>query len=346
MAWGACDHARFPRSTLTWKWPVAMLRASSVPSKGCEGAPMKRMMLFVFLALLLLLTSVHAQKKIVVLYTNDMMGRLKGEPAYFINRDFPPPLGNAASCATYVEQTRIEASLENYSILLLDAGNSFGNPVLGKSDVDRSVAFMNALAYDAASIGIYDVRFGEDALREIMDRTEFPWLSANLAWESDSEQVAEGYRIFEIDGIKIGIFGLISEYGPIWVESEIDEAFIFEKEVPQAFEMVSLLDDEGCDLIMGLTNTGFIHDSLLADSVSGIDVIIGGGEGRGMRDPFESALNHTIICRTYGNLSSIGRLELFIDERTKTIIRYKGSNITLFEEQFPPDQDILNLLAE
>ena len=53
-----------------------------------------------FLFLFLICGIVNAKKKIVVLYTNDMMGRLKGEPARFINRDFPPPLGNAASCAT------------------------------------------------------------------------------------------------------------------------------------------------------------------------------------------------------------------------------------------------------
>jgi 2',3'-cyclic-nucleotide 2'-phosphodiesterase (5'-nucleotidase family) len=294
----------------------------------------------------LLVSLAHAQKKIVILYTNDIMGRLEGEPAYFINRDFPPPLGNAASCATYVREARMDGESEGYKILLLDAGNCFGNPVLGKEDIGKTVTFMNSLDYDAVSIGIYDVRFGEDALWDIMDKTEFPWLSANLISRARDEYVGELYRIFDVEGIKIGIFGLVSEYGPIWVESKIDKAFIFEKEGQRTSKMVSLLTDEGCDLIVGLTNTGFIHDSLLADSVAGIDVIIGGGEGRGLREPYESVRNHTVICRTYGNLSSIGRLELFVDDQTKTIVRYKGDNITLFEEQFPPDPAILKMLAE
>jgi len=110
--------------------------------------------------------------------------------------------------------------------------------------------------------------------------------------------------------------------------------------------MVSLLRNEKCDIIIALTNIGFAHDSLLADSVSGIDVIIGGGEGRGSREPFESPINHTIICRTYGKLSSVGKLELNIDEQMREIIGYKGDNITLFAEQFPADTAIKKLLNE
>jgi 2',3'-cyclic-nucleotide 2'-phosphodiesterase (5'-nucleotidase family) len=311
-----------------------------------EGETMKKIAISISLFCLLLSGYARAEKKIVILYTNDMMGHLKGEPAYFINRDFPPPLGNAASCATYVKEARRDAEKDGSVVLLLDAGNCFGNPVLGKSDLGKTIDFMNILSYDAVSLGIYDVRFGEDVVWDIIDKTEFPWLSANLTWQSSSEYVTDRYRIFDLEGITIGIFGLISEYGPIWVESKIDEQFHFEKEGPRTFEVVSLLKEEGCDFIVGLTNTGFIHDSLLADSVPGIDVIIGGGEGRGMREPYESARNHTIICRTYGNLSSIGRLEVFVDEQTKTITRYRGSNITLFEEQFPPDPSILRLLAE
>jgi 2',3'-cyclic-nucleotide 2'-phosphodiesterase (5'-nucleotidase family) len=307
---------------------------------------MKRTSIFMIFAVLLVFNFAHAKKKIVILYTNDIMGRLEGELGYFINRDFPPPLGNAASCAAYVKGARRDAESEGYAILLLDAGNCFGNPVLEKSDIGKSVAFMNTLEYDAASIGIYDVRFGEDVLWDIMDKTTFPWFSANLISRASGDYVGELYRVFEVEGIRIGVFGLISEYGPIWVESKIDEQFIFKKEGPRASEVVSLLRDEGCDLVLGLTNTGFIHDSLLADSIPGIDVIIGGGEGRGLREPYESVLNHTIICRTYGNLSSIGRLELFVDEKTKEIVRYSGSNITLFEEQFPPDPGILRMLAE
>lgn len=302
----------------------------------------------VLLLMFILLTCeiVLSQKKIVILYTNDMMGRLKGEPAYFINRDFPPPLGNAASCATYIKEEREESMKKEYSVVLLDAGNCFGNPQVGGLEIGKTVEFMNRMKYDACAIGIYDTRLGEDILLDIFDKTSFPWLSANLKAKTRNECIGKLYKTIDCEGVVIGIFGLISEYGPIWVEKKIDKQFLYEKEMTRAEEMVSLLEENGCDIIVGLTNIGFVHDSLLADSIIGIDIIVGGGEGRGMREPFESAVNHTIICRTYGNLSSIGRLEIDVDEKTRKIIGYSGENITLFAEQFPPDVEIQKLLDE
>lgn len=306
---------------------------------------MRKVFLFCLL-FLFVYQLVNAKKKIVVLYTNDMMGRLKGEPARFINRDFPPPLGNAASCATYIKEERKNGLKKGYQVILLDAGNCFGNPQVGELKIGKTVEFMDRMKYDACAIGVYDTRLGENVLLDIFAQTSFPWLSANLKSERENENIGGLNKIIDCDGVKIGIFGLTTEYGPILVEKEIEKQFFFEKEKERAKAMVSLLREDGCDIIVGLTNIGFVHDSLLADSVSGIDIIIGGGEGKGQRKPFESAINHTIICRTYGNLSSIGMLEINIDEKTRKIIGYKGDNITLFTEQYPPDIEILKLLEE
>jgi 5'-nucleotidase/UDP-sugar diphosphatase len=302
--------------------------------------------LLLFLFLTLLCITARAGKKIVILYTNDMMGRLRGEPAYFINKDFPPPLGNAGSCATYVREAREEAEKKGFPVLLLDGGNCFGNAVLGDLEIGKTLAFMNTLGYDASAVGIYDSRLRKDVLWDIIDKSTFPWLSSNLRYREDHSYVTQRYLVIDCDGITVGLFGLISEYGPIWVEKEVYGDFIFEKEGPRAEEMVDYLRERGCDIVVGLTNIGFVHDSILADSVDGIDIIIGGGEGRGLQVPFESVYNHTIICRTYGNLSSIGRLEIEIDEDIKKVIGYTGENVTLFEEQFPPDREILELLEK
>ena len=313
--------------------------------KKKRNCMMKRALLIVSV---IILTSqiVYAEKKIVILYTNDIMGRLKCEPAYFINRDFPPLLGNAGSCATFIKEERNNGLRKGYDVILLDAGNCFGNPQLERLEIDKTVEFMNRVEYDACAIGVYDTRLGKDVLLDIIDRTSFPWLSGNLIEKSGNKYIGKLYKTFDYDGVKVGVFGLTTEYGPIFVEREIEEQFFFEKEAMSAEEIVSLLQQDSCDIIVGLTNIGFTHDSLLADSISGIDIIVGGGEGRGLKEPYESSVNHTIICRTYGNLSSIGRLELLIDETTRKIIGYTAENITLFAEQFPPDAGIQKLIQE
>jgi 5'-nucleotidase/UDP-sugar diphosphatase len=307
---------------------------------------MVRKSILVMFLMLLVAGLSRAHEKVVILYTNDMMGHLRGEPAYFINRDFPPPLGNASSCATYIEREREKAKKEHCKFMLLDAGNCFGNPVLGDLEVGKTVEYMNFVGYDACAIGIYDTRLGREKLTDIINKSNFPRLSANLRIKESDKCFSKSYTTMEYKDIKFGIFGLTSEYGPIWVEKDIDKQFDYDREKPKIEEMVRLLKESGCDIIIGLTNIGFVHDSLLVDSIPGIDVIIGGGEGRGMSEPYESGISHTIICRTYGNLSSIGRLELIIDEKTKRIVAHKGENITLFEEQFPPNRVIQKLLRE
>ena len=306
---------------------------------------MRKKIIFSFL-FLLSICEVTDAKKLVILYTNDIMGHLEGEPALFINRDFPPPLGNASSCATYIKRERDTAQRKGYRIILLDAGNCFGNPQQGELKIDETVQYMNDVRYDASAVGIYDTRLGEEKLETILEESSFPWLSANLISRKQGNYIGKLYSIIDYDNIKIGIFGLTPEYGPIWVESNIARQFYYEKELPRAKAVVSLLEKNGCNIIVGLTNVGFVHDSLIAETIPGIDVIIGGGEGRGLRKPFEGPENHTIICRTYGKLSSIGRLELNIDDKTRKIIGYKGDNITLFAEQFPPDSIIQKIIKE
>jgi len=306
---------------------------------------MRKKILFSFL-FLLSISEVTDAKKLVILYTNDIMGHLEGEPSLFINKDFPPPLGNAPSPATYIKRERSDAQRKGYKIILLDAGNCFGNPQWGKLKIDETVRYMNNVRYDASAIGIYDTRLGEEKLKDILEESSFPWLSANLISRKQGNYIGKLYRIIDYDDIKIGIFGLTSEYGPLWVENNIAKQFYYEKELSRAEAVVSLLEKNGCNVIVGLTNVGFAHDSLIAETIPGIDVIIGGGEGRGLKEPFEGPENHTIICRTYGKLSSIGRLELNIDDKTCKIIGYKGNNVTLFEEQFPADPAVQKLFKK
>ena len=195
---------------------------------------MKKFLIFIILFLIITYTVGFAGKRIVILYTNDMMGRLKGEFAYFINEDFPPPLGNAGSCATYVKDARREEEKKGNPLLLFDSGNCFGNPVLGDLEIGKTLEFMNILDYNASAIGIYDSRLRKDILWDIVDKSTFPWLSSNLKYREENSYVTEQYLIIECAGIMVGVFGLISEYGPIWVEKEVYEQFVFEKEAPRA----------------------------------------------------------------------------------------------------------------
>jgi 2',3'-cyclic-nucleotide 2'-phosphodiesterase (5'-nucleotidase family) len=88
-----------------------------------------------------------------------------------------------------------------------------------------------------------------------------------------------------------------------------------------------------------------------ADLFSGIDLMFTGHVHRGYYEPWEDPINHTIICQTYGNGSGVGEIVVKIDKKTKTIAGYNlpsesGGLVTLFEDEFPPENEVAEYIAE
>ncbi len=80
----------------------------------------------------------------------------------------------------------------------------------------------------------------------------------------------------------------------------------------------------------------------LAHRVPGIDLLFCGHIHVGYEKPWEDPVNHTLCFQTYGRGSGIGRVNIYIDRGTKTVIGYDyegtdGSLLTLFEDEFLPD---------
>jgi len=62
---------------------------------------------FILLISLLCFSILNAEEiKLNLLFTNDIHGGIDAVLATFMNPDFPPPLGGAASAATYIELVR------------------------------------------------------------------------------------------------------------------------------------------------------------------------------------------------------------------------------------------------
>jgi 2',3'-cyclic-nucleotide 2'-phosphodiesterase (5'-nucleotidase family) len=142
------------------------------------------------------------------------------------------------------------------------------------------------------------------------------------------------YKIVEFNGVKVGVFGLVSEASFIFMPFWTRDHYFFGREVETARKLAHFLKhDKGADIVIALTHIGQARDTLLIDSVPDIDVIVGGFDGRGMREAYESPYTHGIVVRTYERLTSIGRLDLFYDRKDKTIVDYKWNAISLSLEE-------------
>ncbi|MFD4489190.1 bifunctional metallophosphatase/5'-nucleotidase [Lysinibacillus fusiformis] len=205
-------------------------------------------------------------------------------------------LANIARKVTAVKEVRAKKP----NALLLDAGDVFSgtlyfNEFKGQADL----AFMNLMKYDVMTFGNHEFDLGatpegHQALVDFIKGSQFPFVSSNVDFSKDTKftglftdlissepQNGKIYNgiIKEVNGEKVGIFGLttaetkdISSPGSIAFEDYITEA----KKAVKAFE------DKGVNKIIALTHIGFDdnpaydNDQILAKSVEGIDVIVGG----------------------------------------------------------------------
>jgi len=266
---------------------------------------------------------------VVVLYTAGISGALDPMPASWINPEFPPMCGGAGSLVKLVEEYR-----DKYPLLLVSAGGFF-HP-LDSVPWRRVVNFFNKAGYDAVCVGINELHLGMDTLKVAIRESEFPWLCANL-YSRNRERFLPRYMVVEKAGVKIGIFGVLTEYADMFSTTPVAREFVFTRELEAMEDVVRELKVQGVDLVVMLSHLGWKHDSVLVKEVSGIDVVVSGFDGWALREPYEDPVNHTVILRTYDRLGNLGMLKLFVDRDTKTLVGYEGRLLSLLEDESPSD---------
>ncbi|OME86133.1 hypothetical protein BK120_09115 [Paenibacillus sp. FSL A5-0031] len=258
---------------------------------------------------------------------------LKGEPLPGENDPFKltimhvndthAHLDSIAKRFTAIKEIRAEVK----DSILLDAGDVFSgtlffNKYLGQADLE----FMNKIGYDAMVFGNHEFDKGPNVLADFIKKAEFPFVSSNIDFSKEpamnglvSEQAigkpaAKGkiYDAIILDegGQKIGVFGLTTE-DTKFLASPGDN-IVFEDYIKKAEETVKMLEKEGINKIVALTHLGNEFDKVLAEKVTGIDVIVGGHSHTKVDAPlvYHAAGEPTLVVQAeeYGNY--LGRLDL------------------------------------
>jgi len=327
---------------------------------------------FILLIGLLCLGILNAEEiKLNLLFSNDVHGGIDAVPATFINPDFPPPLGGAASAATYIELVREYAQENGEAVLLLDAGDFFqGHPIGTMSEGVAVIKYMNRIGYDAMTIGNHEFDLGYDTLLKTLSLAKFPIVCANIIVEETGELIPDciPYIIKNINGINIAIIGICTLDTPLMSFPENIKGLKFVDAAETVEKYIKEVKTRGADLIFVLGHLGIPYDvesayqydiveghindenrrwpdnaMHVAYKVPGIDVFLAGHIHKGYKKPWEEPENHTLLLQNYGYGSNIGHLILTIDTETKTLTGYElpayidGDLIALFSEEFIPD---------
>lgn len=175
------------------------------------------------------------------------------------------------------------------------------------------IELLNDLGVDLVALGNHEFDFGPEIVKERIAESKFQWLAAN-AFDTECRYFtgSNQTKIIDVEGVKIGFFGLITVETPLLSSTNRKVCF-----TPIAFtakQMVQQLKKEGADVIVALTHLFMEEDRQLAVEVPEIDVILGGHD----HDPFTWYDGKTFVHKSGQNAHFLSRINLLIEKDEKT----------------------------
>ena len=151
-------------------------------------------------------TDPRGSGSVTLLVSNNVRGQL--DPCGWKKN----PLGGLSRKSTYVKQLREDGK----KLVILDAGDLlFNNAVL--TDVNEQPDKLRAQAilkgYEqigchAVNVGGFELAAGTAYLKQIVDSTEIPFISANIIDSKSGERLFPPHHIITEGGVTIGVIGL------------------------------------------------------------------------------------------------------------------------------------------
>jgi 2',3'-cyclic-nucleotide 2'-phosphodiesterase (5'-nucleotidase family) len=256
-------------------------------------------------------------------------------------------VGGIARMATLIKRAR----MRDPNVLALHAGDVF----VGSFEFNKYLGYpelkiMENL-YDAMSLGNHEFDLGLDALAGVVSGqlggngpVTLPLLNANFDLSGHAlESMIQKSIVKEIDGVKIGIFGLLNE-----------DAVNFSAEVIARFSgdvytvagmQAGALKQAGCDIVICLSHMGTLGDVMGLTEVPNIDIIVGGHS----HDLFDDAIvsNGKIIVQAGSHGQWLG--ELKVDFEAGQGVTFRDWSVWPVDSRIKPDTYIqaqLNRLRE
>ena len=250
--------------------------------------------ILLWLALLLAHFSYSQNREVHILAANDMHATIEA---------FPQLAGIADSLRTLYP-----------SLLILSAGdNRTGNP---KNDMFRISSFpmvtlMNQVGFDATALGNHE--FDVNSLPPLMTYSAFSYICANIFPSEEAGLHIVPTKVFDVDGIKVGIIGAIQVNAQGRPDTHPDNVkgirFAQPKNIVGQYEEFS----HQCDATILLSHIGYDADVEMAETYPWLDLIIGGHSHTQLSED-EPLHNGVLITQNKNKLQKVTHITLTIKD--------------------------------
>ena len=259
-----------------------------------------------------------------IMHTNDVHSHIEPFP---LDHKKHPGMGGVARRAELINKIRSEVK----HTLLLDAGDMFqGTPYFNYYGGELEFKLMNAMKYDAATIGNHDFDNGVAGLAKQAKNAEFKLLSANYSFEdTPMNGLTKPYHIFNKRKFKIGVFGLGIELKGL-VDPKMYGNTQYNDPIKIAIKISDYLRNiKGCNLIICLSHLGLkyeskqVSDIVLAEQCPEIDIILGGHTHSFVDKPIEirSVIGKSTYISQVGWAGlMLGRIDVKLELKTNRLV--------------------------
>jgi 5'-nucleotidase len=293
----------------------------------------------------------EGKRTFTILHTNDMhsnfigMGPSSDYTPLTVNDD--KTTGGYARIAAVIA-TRKKAREGEGPVLILDAGDfSMGTPFAAASrEIGGELRVMSHMGYDATTFGNHEFDLGPDGLAMAIGvAAKAGRIPAVLSSNSDfsgSDPTLAGlqqlskagtirrYVVIERGGMRFGLFGVLGKEAETYT---FGGAVKFPNFVESAKQVVTILrETEKVDVVIALSHGGVAKgkdgkystgdDVTLAQSVPGIDVVIGGHSHTELKEAI-IVNGRTPVVQTGKEGKNVGELVITIDGAKLTVDAYR-----------------------
>lgn len=237
---------------------------------------MKHRYIFTLTLCLLALTAT-AQKRLIILHTNDTHSCIMPLSEHLADT----MLAGRGGFLRRLEMIKQERK-KHPDLLYFDSGDfSQGSPyyTLFKGDVE--VELMNRMGCNAATIGNHEFDFGMENMVRIFKKAKFPILCANYDFTSTPLQgLIKPYTIIRRKGIKIGIFGIGPKLEGLVLTHNYGNAKYLDPATTALRVATMLKEQKKCDIVICISHLGWDlggdDDNRMISHSRNIDLVLGG----------------------------------------------------------------------
>jgi hypothetical protein len=171
----------------------------------------------------------------------------------------------------------------------------------------------NLMKYDAFTPGEVDLSWGVTELKKMGKKAKFSILLANLQDLKTKKPVFQPYLIKEMGGIRVGLFGLLSNRFSGSLDPHDKVAFRLTDPMEAAKQVIEELKKKKCKAIIVVAHMDESEQRKLAETFREIYFVVSGHERGLKRQPVEVRNAQILTVGTRGEY--LGQMEFFLKEK-------------------------------